>query len=99
MTQMNNRFFDELAKLMTDAAGAANGIRNEVETIFRSQGERLIREMDIVQREEFDAVKEMSRTAREENEQLKKRIGELELQLQELEIDSQLARKPRPLRR
>ncbi len=99
MTQMNNRFFDELAKLMTDAAGAASGIRNEVETIIRSQGERLIREMDIVQREEFDAVKEMSRKAREENEELKKRINELEQYVQELEIDSQMAKKPKPIRR
>lgn len=99
MTQMNNRFFDELAKLMTDAAGAANGVRNEIETIIRSQGERLIREMDIVQREEFDAVKEMSRKAREENEQLKRRISELEQHIEGLEIDSQLARKPRPVRR
>src|SRR6267143_4903678 len=70
MTQTNNRFLDELAKLMTDAAGAAQGMRRDFETMVRSQGERMLREMDVVQREEFEAVKEMAAKAREENEQL-----------------------------
>ena len=81
MTQTNNRFLDELAKLMTDAAGAAQGVRGEVETIMRSQGERILREMDIVQREEFEALKEMVDKARSENERLETRINELETQL------------------
>ena len=70
MTQTTNRFLDELAKLLTDAAGAAQGMRREFETLMRSQGERILREMDVVQREEFEAVKEMAAKAREENEQL-----------------------------
>jgi BMFP domain-containing protein YqiC len=78
MTQSNNRFLDELAKLMTDAAGAAQGMRREVETLLRAQGERLLRDLDVVQREEFEAVKEMAAKAREENEHLAQRIAQLE---------------------
>src|SRR6266550_1541443 len=78
MTQTNNRFLDELAKLMTDAAGAAQGMRRDFETMVRSQGERMLREMDVVQREEFEAVKAMAVKAREENEQLAARVAALE---------------------
>lgn len=78
MTQTNNKLFDELAKLMTDAAGAAQGARQEVEQMMRSQGERVLREMDVVSREEFDAVKAMAVKAREENEKLEARIKALE---------------------
>ena len=81
MTQTNNRFLDELAKLMTDAAGAAQGMRKDFETLMKSQGERILRDMDVVQREEFEAVKEMARLAREENEALKARIAALEAKL------------------
>ena len=81
MTQTTNRFLDELSKLLTDAAGAAQGMRREVETIMKAQGERILREMDVVQREEFEAVKEMAVKAREENERLAARIAELEAQL------------------
>ena len=78
MTQTNNRLLDELAKLMTDAAGAAQGMRRDFETMLKSQGERVLREMDVVQREEFEAVKAMAVKAREENEQLAARIAALE---------------------
>jgi len=78
MTQINNRFLDELAKLMTDAAGAAQGMRRDFETMLKAQGERLLRDMDVVQREEFEAVKEMASKAREENEQLTARVAALE---------------------
>jgi BMFP domain-containing protein YqiC len=81
MTQTNNRFLDELAKLMTDAAGAAQGMRRDFETMVRSQGERMLREMDVVQREEFEAVKAMAVKAREENEQLAARVAALEAEL------------------
>jgi BMFP domain-containing protein YqiC len=84
MTQTTNRFLDELAKLLTDAAGAAQGMRREVETLMKSQGERILREMDVVQREEFEAVKEMAAKARDENEQLKARIAELEAAVSQL---------------
>lgn len=78
MTQSNNRLLDELAKLFTDAAGAAQGVRREAETLMKSQGERFVREMDLVSREEFEAVKAMAQKAREENEALSRRIAELE---------------------
>ena len=99
MTQTNNRFFDELAKLMTDAAGAASGMRNEFETMLRSQGERILREMDLVQREEFEAVKEMSRKSREENARLQARLDELEDHIQAVEAELGVLRKPRPVRK
>jgi len=78
MTQTNNRFFDEMARLMNDAAGVAQGVRKEVDALFRSQAERILRDLDVVPREEFEAVKEMAQLAREENEALKKRIEALE---------------------
>jgi BMFP domain-containing protein YqiC len=81
MTQTSNRFLDELSKLMTDAAGAAQGARREFETFMRAQGERILREMDVVQREEFEAVKEMAAKAREENERLAARVASLEAAL------------------
>ena len=81
MTQTTNRFLDEFAKLMTDAAGAADGLRKEAETLFKSQGEKFLSEMDVVRREEFEAVKAMAAKAREENEKLEARIAALEAQL------------------
>ena len=84
MTQTTNRFLDELSKLLTDAAGAAQGMRREVESLMRTQGERILREMDVVQREEFEAVKEMAAKARDENDQLRTRIASLEAALSEL---------------
>ena len=78
MSQTPNRILDELAKLMTDAAGAAQGVKREVEGAFRAQGERWLNSMDLVQREEFDAVMAMAQKARSENEALEKRIAALE---------------------
>jgi BMFP domain-containing protein YqiC len=78
MVQTTNRFFDEVARLMNDAAGAAQGMRREFETLFRSQAERFLRDLDMVKREDFEAVKEMARLAREENEALKVRVAALE---------------------
>jgi BMFP domain-containing protein YqiC len=78
MTQTTSRFFDEIARLMNDAAGVAQGVRREFDTLFKTQAERWLRDMDLVKREEFDAVKDMARLAREENEALKARIEALE---------------------
>ena len=66
MTNGSNRLLDDLAKLMTDAAGAAQGVRREVETAFKAQAERLLNSMEVVQREEFDAVRDMAVKARAE---------------------------------
>ena len=81
MVQTTNRFFDEVARLMNDAAGAAQGVRREFETLFRTQAERFLRDLDVVKREDFEAVKDMARLAREENEALKARVAALEAAL------------------
>jgi BMFP domain-containing protein YqiC len=78
MAQTTNRFFDEVARLMNDAAGVAQGVRREFETLFKTQAERWLRDLDLVKREEFEAVKDMARIAREENEALKLRVAALE---------------------
>ncbi len=80
MTQTDNRLFDELAKVMTNAAGSADGLRREAESVMRAQAERLLRGMDLVQREEFEAVKAMAEKARLENERLAARLAVLEAQ-------------------
>ncbi len=81
MTQSSNRIFDELARLATDAAGAAQGVRREIETVVRSQFERLIKDMDVATREEVEVLREMVIAAREENERLEARLKELETKL------------------
>lgn len=81
MTQTTNRLFDELAKMMTDATGAAQGLRGEIDNLIRTQAEKVLRDLDVVQREEFDAMKAMAVKAREENAQLEKRIAEMEGEL------------------
>lgn len=81
MTQTSNRVFDELGRLMTDAASVAQGVRREAETLFRSQMERFIADMDLVKREDFDVVREMASKARAENEALSARIAALEARL------------------
>ncbi len=81
MTQANNRFLDELARLMTDAAGAAQGMQREFQTMMKAQGEKMLRDMDVVQREEFEAVKEMAAKAREENDRLVRRVAALEAEI------------------
>ncbi|NRP70322.1 hypothetical protein ILFOPFJJ_01201 [Ensifer psoraleae] len=78
-----NRILDDFAKLMTDAAGAAQGVRREVETAFRAQAESWLNSLDVVKREEFEAIKEMAVKAREENDTLLARIEALEARLAE----------------
>ena len=81
MTTTSSKFFDEVAKLMTNAAGAAQGVRNELDTLVKSQVERVLGDLDVVQREEFEAVRAMAQKAREENATLSARIAELESKL------------------
>ena len=81
MTTGPNRIMDEFAKLMTDAAGAAQGVRREIETAFNAQAERWLNSMDIVKREEFEVVREMAIKARDENDALLARIEALEARL------------------
>ena len=83
MPQTQSRFFDDLSRLMTDAAGLADGARREAQTFARTQVERMMAGMDIVTRDEFEAVKEMAARARDENEKLQARIAALEAKLAE----------------
>ena len=96
MVQTTNRFFDEVARLMNDAAGVAQGVRREFETLFRGQAERILRDLDVVQRDEFEAVKDMARLAREENEALKTRIAALEAALAKSAAASEIPQGPVP---
>ena len=80
-----NRILDDFARLMTDAAGAAQGVRKEMETALRAQAERVLNNMDVVQREEFEAVREMAAKAREENDALLARIDALEKKISAVE--------------
>ena len=84
MPQTSSRIFDDIAKLMTDAAGAADGVRREVEGVMRAQGERVMGAMDLVQREDFEAVKAMAVKAREDTEKLAARLVLLETELTQL---------------
>jgi BMFP domain-containing protein YqiC len=81
MSDTQNRLLDEFAKLMTDAAGVAQGMKREAEGLFRSGAERLLRDMDVVTREEFEAVREMAAHARAEADALKARVEVLEAKL------------------
>ncbi|MCH9807945.1 MAG: accessory factor UbiK family protein [Alphaproteobacteria bacterium] len=81
MTQTSNRIFDDFAKMMTDAAGAAQGVQREVETVIRAQGEKFLRDMDVVSREDFEAVRAMAEKAREQNESLESRVAALEAEI------------------
>jgi BMFP domain-containing protein YqiC len=74
---MSDRFSDGLAQLMNNAMGLTEGLRREIETIAKSAMERMMAHMDLVSREEFEAVREMAITAREENAVLKARLDAL----------------------
>jgi BMFP domain-containing protein YqiC len=78
MNQGPNRLLDEFAKLMTDAAGAAQGVKREIDSVMRSQAERFLATMDLVNREDFEAVREMAANARAQNEALAARVAALE---------------------
>jgi len=79
MTQTSNPLFDDMARLISDPASVAQGVKREVETAFRAQSERFTADVDFVKREQFGVVREMASQARTENEALKKRIAELEV--------------------
>jgi BMFP domain-containing protein YqiC len=79
--QSQNRFFDDIARVASGAVGALSGVRGEIEARLRDQLERMLAGMDLVSREEFEAVKAMAAKAREENEELKKQIAELQARL------------------
>ena len=81
MSQSRNSIVEEFARLASDAAGVATGVRREAETLLKTQLERLLSTMDMVSREEHEAVKEMAAAARDDNERLEARIAALEAKL------------------
>ena len=76
--QSQNRFFDDLARVAAGAMGSLSGVKSEVESRIRDQLERVMAGMDLVTRDEFEAVKAMAAKARGEQEDLAKRVAELE---------------------
>ena len=78
--QTQNRLLDDLARVASGALGVAAGMREEIESRLRDQFERVLGGMDLVTREEFDAVKAMAAKAREEQETLAERLAALEAQ-------------------
>lgn len=73
----NNRIFDDLGRLMNEAAGVADGVRREVETAVKSQAQRLVVDMDLVKREDFDALRELVQVQGEEIDALRKELAAL----------------------
>lgn len=79
--QTRSRFFDDLARMANGAAGVAAGMREEIEALAQQRLERLLSGLDLVTREEFDAVKAVAAKARSEQEALEKRVQALEAEL------------------
>ena len=94
--QVDNRFLDDLARVANGAAGALSGVREEVEALVRQRAERFLADMDLVTRDEFEAVKAVAAKARLEQEALEARVADLETALIDLQ---QLAPKPRGTRK
>jgi BMFP domain-containing protein YqiC len=79
--QTENTVFDDLARLMTGALGMAQGVRDEAKSFLRAQADRFVADMDLVGRDEFEAVKQLAADARDEIEALKERLAALEARL------------------
>jgi BMFP domain-containing protein YqiC len=73
----NNRIFDDLGRLMNEAAGVADGVRREVETAVKGQAQRFVADMDLVKREDFDALRELVQVQGEEIDALRREVAEL----------------------
>jgi BMFP domain-containing protein YqiC len=91
--QTQNRILDDLAKLVTNAAGAAQGVKAEIDTLFRQRAEKLLAELDLVTREEFEAVQAMAAAARTENARLEEMLTDLTKRLEKLETKPRATRK------
>ncbi|HXE17851.1 MAG TPA: accessory factor UbiK family protein [Stellaceae bacterium] len=85
--QSENRFFDDLAKVANGALGSIAGFGSELEARLRDQAEKVLARMDVVRREEFDAVKAMAQKARETQEALEMRVAALEAELASLRVE------------
>ncbi|MEL6365100.1 MAG: accessory factor UbiK family protein [Pseudomonadota bacterium] len=86
--QTQSPFFDQIARLMTETAGAADGVRREFETLAASQAKRLIADLDLAEREELDVLRDVAAAARVETEALRARVEALETRLAEIEASA-----------
>jgi BMFP domain-containing protein YqiC len=93
--QSQNRFFDDLARVAGGAAGALSGVRADIEARVRDRLERVLAGMDLVSREEFEAVKAMAAKARDEQEELQRRVAALESQLAEATASGRPTSRPK----
>ncbi|MDP9196413.1 MAG: accessory factor UbiK family protein [Pseudomonadota bacterium] len=82
--QTSHKLFDDMAKVASGAMDAMSGVRHEIETMIRHQTERIMGRMNVVPREDFDAVKAMAAKAREEQDVLVKRVAHLESRVMDL---------------
>lgn len=82
--QTNNRLLDDLARVASGALGVASGMRDEIEGVLRQRFARVVGDLNVVDREEFEAVKAMAAKARTEQEALTARIAALEAQIAKL---------------
>ena len=71
----SSRIFDDLGKLMNEAAGVADGVRREVETVVKAQAQRFIADMDLVKREDYDALRELVQAQSDDIAQLRKELA------------------------
>ncbi len=94
--QSQNKILDDMAKVASSAMGVAAGMRSEVEARFREQLERLLAQMDVVPREEFDAMKAVAVAAREGQEALAEQVAALEKRLAALEAAQKAPKKAAP---
>ena len=81
MTQASGRLFDGIGRMMTDAVGAADSVKREIDSVVRNQLERILGDLDLVRREEFEAVRDLAANARAESERLVLRVATLEAKL------------------
>lgn len=77
MTDTGSRIFDDIGRLMNEAAGVADGVRREVETGLKSQMERVVADLDLVKREDYDALRELVQAQSEELAQMRKELDAL----------------------
>ena len=94
--QTENRLFDDLARMANGAINTLSGVREEIESRLRERVERWLAEMDMVPREEFEAIKELAQKARAEQEDLAAKVAALEQKIAAMSAAPQAAPSPRP---
>ena len=92
--QTENRLFDDLARMANGAINTLSGVREEIESRLRERVERWLTEMDMVPREEFEAIKDLAQKARAEQEDLSAKVAALEQKLAAMDARPEAARRP-----